>query len=198
MKNNKIQLIRVTQVLSAVLLCLTLSNCATRPIVQTDFDAKYNFAGLKSFAIKETKQETASDIKVSPFTLKQIQAVLSEELSKRYTSVAPEASPDFFVSYHLVIEDKLDTRDADLFLSQSAMGGTYRHPSPFFGAQFGSGIKVFNQGSLIIDFVDAKTLQPIWRGVSEKRLGKDAPSKQRALLTAAVLEVLAQFPPKNY
>ncbi len=59
-------------------------------------------------------------------------------------------------------------------------------------------VRVYNQGNLIIDIADAKTDKPIWRGVSEKRLGrKMTPSQQREVLTQAVTEVLSQFPPVN-
>jgi hypothetical protein len=46
--------------------------------------------------------------------------------------------------------------------------------------------------------VDAKTQQPIWRGVSEKRLNRGlSPQEQRQILSSSVLEVLAKFPPVN-
>jgi len=49
---------------------------------------------------------------------------------------------------------------------------------------------------LIVDLVDAKTEKPIWRGVSEKRLRQGlTPQEQREVLTNAVREVLAKFPP---
>jgi hypothetical protein len=49
---------------------------------------------------------------------------------------------------------------------------------------------------LIIDIVDGKTQKPIWRGVSAKRLRHHlTPQQQRDVLTNAVHEVLANFPP---
>jgi hypothetical protein len=183
--------------LSLVLVVLCLSSCATRPNVATDYEASYNFAALKSFSVKSTKQDSKENILISPFTLSHIHALVNSELSKRYTSVDETANPDFLVSYHLVMEEKLDPSTYDNLYGYGFWGRGYRYPSPlFYHPQLDGGMRVYNQGSLIIDLVDAKTQQPIWRGVSEKRLNKGlSPQRQREILTSAVLEVLAQFPP---
>lgn len=69
------------------------------------------------------------------------------------------------------------------------------YPGPLFYGTTG-GPRVYSQGNLIIDLVDGKTEKPIWRGVSEKRLRTGlSPAQQREVLTNAVQEVLATFPP---
>ena len=176
-----------------------LSACATKPYVATDYEASYNFAALKSFAVKSAKQDTKENILISPFTLSHIHSLVNSELAKRYKSVSEGSAPDFYVTYHVVMEEKLDPRTYDDMYAVGFWGRGYRYPSSiFYRPQLGGGMRVYNQGSLIIDIVDAKTQQPIWRGVSEKRLNKGLnPQKQREILTSAVLEVLAQFPPVN-
>ncbi len=183
--------------LSLVMVVLCLSGCATKPYVATDYEASYNFAALKSFSIKSAKQDTKENILISPFTLSHIHTLVNSELSKRYSSVSDTANPDFLVSYHVVVEEKLDPNTYDNLYGYGFWGRGYRYPSPlFYHPRMDGGVRVYNQGSLIIDLVDAKTQQPIWRGVSEKRLNKSlSPQKQREILTGAVLEVLAQFPP---
>lgn len=183
--------------LSLVMVVLCLSSCATKPYVATDYEAGYNFAALKSFSVKSAKQDNKEDILISPFTLSHIHSLVTSELSKRYQSVSESANPDFLVTYHVVMEEKLDPTTYDNLYGYGFWGRGYRYPSPlFYHPPIDGGLQVYNQGSLIIDLVDAKTQQPIWRGVSEKRLNKGlTPQKQREILTSAVLEVLAQFPP---
>jgi hypothetical protein len=178
---------------------LFLSGCATKPDVATDYEASYNFAALKSFAVKSAKQDSKENILISPFTLSHIHSLVNSELAKRYQAVDESATADFYVTYHVVMEEKLDPRTYDDMYGMGYWGRGYRHPSSlFYRAPLDGGIRVYNQGNLIIDMVDAKTQQPIWRGVSEKRLNKGlSPQKQREILTSAVLEVLAQFPPVN-
>ncbi len=187
---------RKLSLLGLVLAIFSLSSCATKPYVATDYEESYNFAALKTFTLKSEKQDTKENILISPFTFSHIQSLINTELSKRYQSVAENSAPDFLVTYHVVMEEKLDPTTYDELYGFGYWGRGYRYPSPFFYRPPMAGVRVYNQGSLIVDMVDAKTQQPIWRGVSEKRLNKGlSPQKQREILTSAVLEVLAQFPP---
>jgi len=179
---------------------LLFAGCSSQPSVETDHQADFDFSSLKTFEVAETKQNTQESILVSPFTLSHIHSALGGELAKRYQSAAAGAKPDFIVSYHVVIEEKLDPHSYDSLYGYGYgygyYGRGYYHPWPYYG--YGTGVRVYNQGSLIIDITDAKTGKPIWRGVSEKRLGRSmAPQQQREILSAAVTEVIAHFPPVN-
>ncbi len=181
--------------LLVVLSALVFAGCTTRPSVETDHQADFDFSSLKTFAVAETKQDSKENILISPFTLSHIHSALETELVKRYQGVSTAANPDFIVSYHVVIEEKLDPRSYDDLYGFGYYGRGYRYPSLFFHGP-GSGLRVYNQGSLIVDIVDAKTEKPIWRGVSEKRLSRSmAPQQQREVLSRAVTEVIGQFPP---
>ncbi len=185
--------------LSSVLIAvgfLMLTACATKPYVETDYDQAYSFAGLKTYTVAETKQDFKDSILVSPFTLSHIQSVLNAELAKRYQAPAAGEKPDFVVSYHVVMEEKIDPRSYNDLYGFGWYGrGYYLAPRPFFYG-VNSGVRTYNQGSLIIDIVDGKTDKPIWRGVSEKRLSQGmSPQRQREILSMAVAEVVAEFPP---
>lgn len=184
-------------VLLMVLSALVFTGCTTQPKVETDYQADFDFSSLKTFDVAETKQDSKESILVSPFTLSHIHSALEGELAKRYQNSSTGARPDFIVSYHVVIEEKIDPRSYDDLYGFGYYGRGYRYPSPLFRG-LGSGLRVYNQGSLIIDIVDAKTEKPIWRGVSEKRLSRSmSPQQQREVLSQAVTEVISQFPPIN-
>lgn len=175
------------------------TGCSSQPYVQTDHQAGYDFGALKTFHVAETKQATQESLLISPFTLSHIHAALESELSKRYQVEVTDSKPDFIVTYHVVVEEKIDPRSYnDLYgFGYGYYGLGYRYPRPYF-LGVNQGLRVYNQGSLIIDIVDGKTEKPIWRGVSEKRLSRGlAPQQQRDVLSKAVVEVLAQFPPVN-
>jgi Domain of unknown function (DUF4136) len=185
-----------------ILVSILVVGCVTgRPNVETDHQAGFSFAGLKTFKVIESKQETKADLLVSPFTLSHIHAALESELSKRYQSVAGEDKPDFTVTYHVIVEEKIDPNSYNELYGFGVYGrGYYRYPYPYHSPYlYGpANVRVYNQGSLIIDIADAKTDKPIWRGVSEKRLGRSmSPAVQREVLSKAVTEVLSQFPPVN-
>lgn len=182
----------------ALVSVLILVGCSSQPRVETDHQAGFDFASLKTFRVAETKQNTQESILISPFTLSHIHATLDTELGKRYQPGDAD-KPDFIVSYHVVVEEKIDPRSYNDIhgFGYGYYGMGYRYPRPYFLGT-NTGLRVFNQGSLIIDVVDGKTDKPIWRGVSEKRLSRGmAPQQQREVLSNAVIEVLAQFPPVN-
>jgi len=176
-------------------LAVLVAGCSSSPRVTTDYQAGYDFAALKSFTISEVKQDTKDNLLISPFTFSHIENVIAQELGQRYASVAA-GSQDFTVNFHVVIEEKLDPGTYDRIYGYGYYGRGYRYyPSPLFYGSTGAP-RVYNQGSLIVDLVDAKTEKPIWRGVSEKRLRQGlTPQEQREVLTNAVREVLAKFPP---
>lgn len=179
---------------------LILAACSQQPRVNTDYQAGYDFSGLKTFQVIESKQDTKIDVLVSPFTLGHIYQALETELSKRYQKVTAGQTPDFVVTYHVIVEEKIDPRSYDEIYGFGVYGrGYYRYPYPYASPfLYGPRLRTFNQGSLIIDIADAKENKPIWRGVSEKRLSRTmTPAQQRDVLSQAVLEVLSQFPPVN-
>lgn len=181
-----------------LLLVAFLVGCSSKPRVVTDYDSGYGFAQLKTFSLAEARQQEREDVLISPFTFQHVERIVQQEMAKSYTQVAADADPDFIVHYHIVIEEKLDPGSYDRIYGYGYYSRFYRyHPSPLFYGSTG-GPRVYNQGNLIIDLVDARTQKPIWRGVSEKRLRTSAtPAQQREILTTAVREVLAQFPPVN-
>ena len=184
-------------VLIVLLSALLLAGCATQPKVETDYQANFDFSSLKTFVVVEAKQDSKESILVSPFTLSHIHSALEGELIKRYHRAVSETKPDFLVSYHVVVEEKIDPPSYDDIYGFGYYGRAYRYPSPFFRG-VGAGLRVYNQGSLIVDIVDGKTGKPIWRGVSEKRLSRSmTPPQQREVLSRAVAEVIGQFPPIN-
>jgi hypothetical protein len=186
------------QVSFLVLLSL-LASCTVRPPVNTDHESGYDFSTLKSFQVLASTQDTKQDILVSPFTLSHIHQALEVELSKRYTFIAADQKPDFVVTFHVIIEEKIDPRSYDEIYGFGFYGrGYYRSPYPYSPFFYGPRLSTFKQGSLIIDIADAKDNKPIWRGVSEKRLARFmSPVQQREVLSQAVVEVLSQFPPVN-
>jgi hypothetical protein len=183
---------------SGLLLILTLlSACSNKPYVVTDYLSGYDFSALKTYSLVEAQQDTKDNILISPFTFSHIHSVVDRELAQRYQAVSGETKPDFLVNYHIVIEEKLDPGTYDRLYGYGYYGRGYRYhyPSPLFYGTTGSP-RVYNQGSLIIDIVDAKTEKPIWRGVSEKRLRSGlTPQQQREILTGAVIEIVTKFPP---
>ncbi|HSX83910.1 MAG TPA: DUF4136 domain-containing protein [Cellvibrio sp.] len=190
-------MIRFSSLTGLLLTLALLGACSNKPYVVTDYLSGYDFSALKTYHVAEARQETKDEILISPFTFSHIHSVIDRELAQSYQQAPAETKPDFLVNYHIVIEEKLDPGTYDRLYGYGYYGRGYRYyyPAPLFYGTTGSP-RVYNQGSLIVDIVDAKTEKPIWRGVSEKRLRSGlTPQEQREILTSAVIEIINKFPP---
>jgi hypothetical protein len=177
-----------------VALVVMAVGCSNTPYVDTDYNSKVNFAALQTYAIAPTKQDVGENLLISPFTFSHLEQVIEQDLSSRYRYISGKAVPDFVVSYHVVIEEKLDPRTYNDMYGFGYWGRGYYYPRSYFYG-LNSGVRTYNQGSLIIDIADANG-KPLWRGVSQKRLSRGlSQPMQRQVLSEAVTEVLSQFPP---
>lgn len=109
------------------------------------------------------------------------QYVESELKAKGYRRA--DSNPDFLIAYYTNVKDKIDTAP----LGYDHISDTYR----------GQRIEVreYREGSLVLDFVDGKTKEMIWRGLAIGVV-KDA-EKIEEQIEAAVEKILKLFPPNN-
>lgn len=172
-----------------------LGACSSTPSVVTDYDTGYGFSSLNTFRVESTNREDPKNLLISPFTFSHLERVIEENLSQRYRSASQGATPDFVVRYHIVVEERLDVRNYNqrYGFGYYGFGPFYRYP--YYGPPAPSP-RVYRQGTLIVDIVSGDDQRPLWRGVSEQRLRDSlSPDEQRQRLSAAVTDILSNFPP---
>ena len=84
----------------------------------------------------------------------------------------------------------------------SLYGGRYFRP--YYGSYYGypgagyagaGGVRAYLRGTLVLDIIDVRTEEVIFRGWAKKSLGSDpSPEKVRMYVTEAVEEILEDFP----
>ncbi len=170
-----------------------LAGCSSTPSVVTDYDPDFAFGQLQTFRVEQTQEDNEKSILISPFTLNHLQTVIRQQLDARYDQAGEGETADFVVRYHIVVEDRIDVRSYDqrYGFGYYGFGPWYHYPYTH-----GPSPRVYRQGTLIIDIASGDDNKPLWRGVSEQRLYDGlTPQEQRARLSAAVTDVLANFPP---
>lgn len=189
---------RALTTLVVAVLALVLAACSRTPQVVTDHDTTYDFSGLRTFDVRPSRQVgEGRSILISPFTFNHLHHVIGRELGQRYTLLSrdDERTADFTVRYHVVMEERLDVRA----YNQRYGFGYYHygyHYRPMFMHHPGPAPRIYRQGTLILDIVDNRSGEPIWRGISEQRLSDGMrPDDQRALLERVAKEMLSHFPP---
>ena len=163
-----------------------------------DFDPDVDFAAWRTYAWYPSGSPATGDPRLdNPLLHDRIRAAVDRTLAERGYAQLQDRTPDFYVNYHLSTEQKLDVHTMDT----GYMGGPYGRR--WGGVGWGgvgwteTRIDQYEEGTLVIDFVDASARRLAWRGSGTRRLAR-APSPERVTerVNEAVEEVLRQFPPK--
>ncbi len=177
-------------------LTLTLAACATIS-VQTNYDKKIDFARYRIFGWIGARDKE----KPPPEWLDRLvrETIEKSLLAKGYQKASGK-EPDFWIAYDAALEERTVWQPVFSGGNTPLSGTPVINPSspvwiPFFSGAGAMTVcpNTIREGTLFIDFVDAKLNQPVWRScavvvVSDRR---DAQRK----IPRAVKKVLHEFPP---
>jgi len=183
--------LRITATLIAAGLLLAAVGCGTS--IQTNYDYDVN-ADFKSYGtynwISQPKAETGSAQQA-----KQSNDLLDKRIKNNVDAKLKEMgmaldtnTPDMLVIYHVGIQDKVQVTDWG-----------YRY-SDYYWGWGGREIDVYNyeQGTLVLDFIDASTQNLVWRGAGMVALDSNTnPQKQDELVRKVVGKIMSKYPPKR-
>ncbi len=168
--------------LSLVLAALTLSACGGMT-VNTDWDDSVDFSAYKTFA---WMSPPSGETQVSQLVMNRIRdAVIAEMKAKGYTEV--EDNPDLYVTSVVMVQEKVD-------VSSTSYG--YGYGYGYWGGYGAHSVDVYryHQGTVLLDVVDAKKNQLVWRGSGSKVVDQNSGRPEK--IRAAVQKILSRFPPK--
>jgi hypothetical protein len=176
-----------------LLFLVVLGGCSTMQIY-SDYDRAANFEGLQTYDWVKTEKEPAADPRLSdPLLDKRIRDLVEKQLAVQGYDQSSTGAPDFMVGYHVALEKKL---------AVSTMNDYYGYRAGW-GWSYGAGtgrvmpesyVYEYEQGSLIIDIVNPKTRELMWRGSAQAEVNQKKSAEQ---LTKAVQRILQRFPPKQ-
>ena len=163
-----------------------------------DFDPSADFSAWRAYAWYPNESPPTGDPRIdNPFLNQRIEAAVNRTLTAQGFAQVLDGTPDFYVNYHLSTEQRLDVRT----MNRGYMGGPHR--GGWGGAGWGgvgwteTYVDQYEEGTLVIDFVDAPARRLVWRGSGTRRLSRDPqPDRVTKRVDEAVEEVLGQFPPK--
>ena len=166
------------------LLALT-TQCATVS-VQYDYDTKADFPSLRTY----DWIPTPVNVEIGELVVARIKNAVNNQLEikgLKWTS----KSPDFLIAMHVTKKRKINIVNS---------GYGYAPYGRYWGGYWGHGgvsSYEYEEGTLILDFVDAKSNQMFWRGVAIAELAdKPTPEKQEKRINKAVEKIFKQYPPQ--
>ncbi len=171
----------ILAVLCAMLLTV---GCSTIYSVRYDYDTEADFKGLKTYDWLEEYTE------MSAIDVKRIKDAIDRELQTRGCTQSLD-DPDFMVAFHGTSEEKVNVVDHGY---RYCPYGRYCYG--YWGWGPAPTVYKYEEGTLIIDFIESQSLQMIWRGEAKGVLEPSStPEKQEQVINEAVQRILQNFPP---
>ena len=183
--------VKTVIVLTALPALLLLAGCGTSISTNYDYDVNARFSDYKTFdwqpepevAPGNAQQARARNDLLDKRVKTNVEAVLNDKGMTRNTN-----TPDIRIVYHTGVQDKVQVTDWG-----------YRYSDSYWGWG-GREIDVYNyeEGTLIIDFIDVATTQLVWRGAGKVALSNSGSSgADDELVKKVVGKILSRYPPKR-
>ena len=118
---------------------------------------------------------------------------------KGYRFITTPAEADLLLSWHLVTQHKTDVRTYQTPTYGAGYGYRYNRYSMYNcwscrPTQTEVSVRDYTQGTFIVDLIDPKLKQSVWRGTTESRL-KGEVEQDQGKYNEAALAIFASFPP---
>lgn len=182
----------ILRLLPLGLLGLFSVGCST-VTVQTDYDKDASFTAYRTYAL----QMAAQGVTMSPSGEAALRNTLREQLAARGIAEAAQTQPaDLEVVTHLVTSLEVDVQQ---YTTTYRYG--YRGTWPYRGGAYGIwagapvsyvDVNTYTSGTLILDFVDAKTKMLVFRGTGTGSVGTTKANAKK--VAAAVTKIVQRLP----
>jgi hypothetical protein len=181
-----------TLVFAATVLVGTAAMAST---TESYFDKSYNFGNIRSFAIQQQPRISTDQLANNSIWGSLIRETLGGNLRTHGLAQQNEGPADIKVTFSVELTERYDTRFVDYgFPGSWGPWGLGPYYGGGWGGWRGGGFDVYTipylESRLIVDMVDAKTNQLVWRGFNTDELQLDDVQKD---LPDAVGDVLKRF-----
>ena len=176
---------------SAVLLALATGGCGSRIVVNTMVAPEANFTTQHTFRVldapvrRDGRPTTGAD---DPMVNNSIaNRALRERITKAFTArgyLLVEREPDLAIAFYASAHETLDVSVWDYGFPVRS-----RWPRPVYQQT----VTEVTEGSVVVDVIDPRTQELLWRGEGKARLSDD-PAENVKELARAAEEVVKRFP----
>ena len=186
------KLMKTASILVALSCACLLAACETTSVsVATNHDPAGKFGTYKTYALSLPK----SGQNMSATSEAALRNALRAEMAKRGISEAPASQANLVVARHVFVQGKLSVQQ---YTDWGYIGrGGWPYGSGYYSMWPGApvaytDVSVYDEGTLILDFVDRKTKKLVFRGVG--KAVADGPDANAAKISEAVAKIVAEYP----
>jgi hypothetical protein len=171
------------KIISVFGLALLFFSCSSIKVM-TDYDRQADFTKYKTYQWFDAKDKAAKAGEMSnTLTAKRIHRAVETELgAKGYDQVSLD--PDFYVIFHTEVKDRVDVDEYGYTY------GPWARPVPGYRREID--VNYYQEGTLILDIIDADSKELAWRGWGT---GVVDPQSAEKKINEAAKKILANFPP---
>lgn len=174
MPRNRLSLSAVALV-AGLVLTVACSGISTH----ADYEPGTEFSGLRTYAWLEPHILKSSEDHplLTPMLIDRIEAAVDRELAAKGIVQIDRDEADFLIRKQLSVASRLQLND------------------PYYSYDR---VTEFEEGTLVVDFLDPVTNRVVWRGVGQaKILGLESPEARGERVDDVVARILRQFPPDD-
>jgi hypothetical protein len=170
-------------ILSTFVFGIMIFNGCSSISVTSDYDTTYDFAKLKTFSFIPISDKAGID----QINADRISNAIKTDLTAKNYTASDKA--DFGIALFFSKSTKTDIQ---------SYGYGYGYGYGYRGMGYGGNVSVsqYDEGTLVIDFIDNSSNKLIWRGIGQGVLKTNLTVEERtANINYAVNQILNQFPP---
>jgi hypothetical protein len=186
----------VVRALCTLALAALALGCATQH-GRFDFDSQADFASYRNYAFiqpsppegatpEEGVPTPSADLVASQLNERRVQAAIERELRARGLEPAPEDSADLLVAFNL---SSREASRPEFYPGGMAYGWPYGWWYDHWDAVY---TRIYTEGLVIVDLVDAKSRQLVWRGWTADPLPSQGYGN---VVDHAIGQVMHNYPP---
>ena len=174
-----------SRLLAPLSIAMLLTGCATIS-VQTDYDPEVDFSGYKTYGWlpMSTSKQSGANLRFSRTLFHgKLKKAAHEALGERGLQHSDD-DPDLLITYHVNVRHK-----REVYVTN--------HGYNYWQGASDIDVHEYREGTLILDFIDRRTNQLVWRGIGAgTTAGIDNPQDLQKRLDKAVRKMVADFPPE--
>lgn len=151
----------------------------------SDFSKAFPLQTLKTFEFKEQRRISRDSLANNQIWANDIRDAIRKDLTEHGYVEASNGQPDFYVAFHVGLKDRYDVSALDY-------GLPVLHRRGWWGWPRGYDVWAvpYTESTVIVDVIDARTNQLVWRGYDTGTLNSGKPEKT---LDAAVDHVVSRL-----
>jgi hypothetical protein len=172
---------------AVIFLVLLVAGCSPQIRVYSDMDPDYDLWTYTSFDWGQQVDIEAgrNPLRYNELNDKRIKAAVAQEMSSRgYTFRTGDS--DLIIHYHIVVDEK-----------SVVVPETFGYRYGPYWTRTGANVYHYREGTLILDVMERKTTNLIWRGWGVANIDEIDPQGVDQVVRRAVQKIFQRFPQKS-